>query len=84
MADAADPGSTPTTLAYPAAGRTTPRSALHVVRLDGAAPVEITWDHDALPYLVDVGWSAAGPLTVTVQSRDQRRLVVLAADADHR
>ena len=38
------------------------------------------WDRQRLPYLADVAWPAGGPLLLTVQSRDQRQLAVLAAD----
>ena len=41
---------------------------------------EIWWDRDALPYLADVQWPEPDRIVLTVQSRDQRRLQVLAAD----
>ncbi len=45
-----------------------------------AAPIAVVWDRVAFPYLVDVHWPADHPLTVAVQSRDQRRVLVLAVD----
>jgi len=39
----------------------------------------VQWDHDSFPYLADVHWTEHA-LTLTVQSRDQRRLEVLAVD----
>jgi dipeptidyl-peptidase-4 len=52
---------------------------LHIVGRDGS-DAAIRWDRQRFPYLVDVRWPAVGPMLVTVQSRDQRRLQVLAAD----
>lgn len=81
IADPAHPEVPPTTHRYPAAGTPNADVSLHIVALDPDAPtVEIEWDHSDLPYLVDVRWPAADRLLVTVQSRDQRRLQVLAAD----
>ena len=81
IADPAHPEAEPTTHRYPAAGTANADVSLHIVPLDPDAPwVEIEWDHADLPYLVDVRWPAADRLLVTVQSRDQRRLHVLAAD----
>jgi dipeptidyl-peptidase-4 len=54
--------------------------SLHVLALDGGS-VEVQWDFDALPYLVDVSFTDQQRLLVTVQSRDQRTVVVLEADA---
>ncbi|CAN5625218.1 prolyl oligopeptidase family serine peptidase [soil metagenome] len=81
IADPADPATAPVTLAYPAAGTPNADVSLFVVDLGGQS-FEVTWDHGALPYLAEVVWSASGPLTLVVQSRDQRERVVLAANAD--
>lgn len=80
IGDPADPRRAPTPIRYPAAGTANPDVTLHVLDLDGGS-VEVTWDRDALPYLADVGWIDDERLIVTVQSRDQRRLVVLEANA---
>ncbi|MBO0825125.1 MAG: prolyl oligopeptidase family serine peptidase, partial [Actinobacteria bacterium] len=51
-------------------------------RLDGTR-TDITWDHDAFPYLVTASWEQAGsgqPLLV-VLSRDQKRMAILAVDS---
>jgi dipeptidyl-peptidase 4 len=81
LADPANPAIPPVTLRYPAAGSANADVRLFVVGLDGAR-VEVTWDRDAFPYLVQVAWPEEGPLTLLVQSRDQRRMRVLAADPD--
>jgi dipeptidyl-peptidase-4 len=80
IGDPAYPRRTPTAIRYPAAGTANPDVTLHVLDLDGGS-VEVTWDRDALPYLADVGWIDDDRLLVTVQSRDQRRLVVMEANA---
>jgi dipeptidyl-peptidase-4 len=40
----------------------------------------VAWDRQAFPYLADVLWPAPDLILITVQSRDQRRLDVLAVD----
>jgi dipeptidyl-peptidase-4 len=80
IGDPGRPEQPPQAIRYPAAGTPNADVSLHVVSLAGAlTPVD--WDREALPYLVDVHWSDGG-LLLAVQSRDQRSLVVLAADAD--
>jgi dipeptidyl-peptidase-4 len=78
LADAADPAVAPRELAYPAAGTPNADVTLHVIRLDGSV-VDVEWDRDRYPYLADVRWAPAG-LIATVQTRDQRDLVVLGVD----
>ena len=53
---------------------------LWVLALDGGRR-EVPWDRSAFPYLVDVQWPEPERIVLTVQSRDQRRLQVLAACA---
>jgi dipeptidyl-peptidase 4 len=79
ISDPAHPDQEPQRHPYPAAGTANAAVELHVLALDGGE-VPIEWDHDAYPYLVDVSWIGAVRLLVTVQSRDQRTLVVLEAD----
>ena len=40
----------------------------------------IEWDREKYPYLATVRWSKKAPLCLTVQSRDQRELMLLEAD----
>jgi dipeptidyl-peptidase-4 len=78
IADPANPGRAPAEVGYPAAGTPNADVSLLLVRLDGTA-AEVVWDRAAFGYLVTVTWEAGGPLIV-VQSRDQRRMRLLAAD----
>ena len=52
---------------------------LRPLALDGGS-TEVVWDRDTYPYLADVQWAATDRLLLTVQSRDQRSLMVLEAD----
>lgn len=81
VADAANPGQAPVAMRYPAAGTPNADVTLHLLDPAGrAAAREVAWDRGAFPYLAGVDWSSGRPLTLTVQSRDQRRLLVLEAD----
>ncbi|MBT2231756.1 prolyl oligopeptidase family serine peptidase [Nonomuraea sp. NEAU-A123] len=80
IADPANPSRPPREIAYPAAGTANAEVTLHVFDLDGGS-VELRWDRAAYEYVTAVSWDAHGPL-ISVQSRDQRTLRVLAADPD--
>jgi dipeptidyl-peptidase-4 len=78
------PQQAPRPMRYPAAGTANPRTSLWwiVGPADtdlGAPPVQqLTWDHEAFPYLVAVRWQRDRPALVTVLSRDQQRMRVLS------
>ena len=84
----ADPGSptvAPSIHRYPFAGCANADVELHLV--DVAGPTRgssrpVAWDRTRLPYLARVSWSRTGLLTF-VQTRDQRRAVVLRVDTRH-
>lgn len=77
-----EPGDEPLELAYPAAGSANADVSLWVVDATGEQQhVEVDWDRRAFPYLARVSWGEQ-PLTLLVQSRDQRRTRVLVADPD--
>ncbi len=80
ISNPAEPAQEPTGIAYPAAGTANADVTLHVIALDGSG-VEVTWDRVAFPYLVDVSWFDRNSLLVTVQSRSQREVRVLLANA---
>lgn len=79
IADPADPGTQPTSMAYPASGTPNARVSLAFLRLDGS---RVDVDLGDWEYLAAVHWSAGGPPLVTVQTRDQRRTDVLAVDPE--
>jgi dipeptidyl-peptidase-4 len=81
LADPVDPATAPMTLAYPAAGTPNADVTLAVVDLDRAV-TPITWDRAALPYLVSVTWEPDAPLTLRLQSRDQRRVETRTGDGE--
>ena len=79
IADPSEPTRTPQAVRYPAAGTNDADVSLALLRLDGSR-VDVAWDRAAFPYLVAVTWSEGRPLTLLVQSRDQGRWQVLAAE----
>jgi dipeptidyl-peptidase-4 len=79
IADPADPSQDPRAVRYPAAGTDNADVSLWLIGLDGVR-TEVTWDRTALPYLVTVAWSEGHPPLVVVESRHQRRMVVLEVD----
>lgn len=84
IANPVDPALHPQTVSYPAAGTTNAEVTLWVVEtgLGGAEPQPIVWEREAFPYLARVRWGSDGPLTLLVQSRDQREARVLVVDQD--
>ena len=83
IADPANPERPPRAVRYPAAGTANADVTLHVLRLDGTR-TEVTWDRGAFEYLTAADVGLPRPAAVSVQSRDQRTVLVLAADAGHR
>lgn len=79
LADPTEPGAEPRAIAYPAAGTDNATVHLAVVGLDGSNRY-VSWDTTQFPYLTDVVWAAGTPLTIQVQSRDQRTTRVLVVD----
>ena len=78
IADPANPERAPRAIRYPAAGTANAEVTAHVLRLDGTR-TELDWDRKAFEYLTAASWDAHGPL-LSVQSRDQRTVLILAAD----
>ena len=81
VADAAEPSRPPAVLRYPAAGTDNADVRLAVVGLDGRR-VDVRWDQATFEYLAAVHWGKQGPLTLVVQSRDQRTAQILTADPE--
>jgi dipeptidyl-peptidase-4 len=82
IADPSRPEAAGREIRYPSAGTANADVTAVIASLDGQL-TPVTWDTEALPYLVTASWGgpegAATPLLV-VQSRNQRTLVLLAAD----
>jgi dipeptidyl-peptidase 4 len=78
IADPANPQKAPHAIRYPAAGTANADVTAHVLRLDGTR-TELSWDRKAFEYLTAAAWDNHGPL-LSVQSRDQRTVRILAAD----
>ncbi|WP_432095759.1 prolyl oligopeptidase family serine peptidase [Streptomyces sp. bgisy100] len=78
IADPAHPERPPRSVPYPAAGTANADVSLHILRLDGSRTAVDT-DRERFEYVADARWDHHGPL-ITVQSRDQRTVRVLAAD----
>ncbi|SKA17321.1 dipeptidyl-peptidase-4 [Marinactinospora thermotolerans DSM 45154] len=78
IADPADPAAPPRTVRHPVVGTANADVSLYLFDLDGRR-TEVHWDRERYEYLPAVDWDAHGPL-ITVQSRDQRVLRVLAVD----
>lgn len=64
---------------YPAAGSPNADVSLWQVSVEGERR-EVTWDHDAFPYLARVSAPDSGAPLITVLSRDQRRQLILDVD----
>ncbi|MFO8075352.1 MAG: DPP IV N-terminal domain-containing protein, partial [Egibacteraceae bacterium] len=81
LADPVDPDAPPRPLRFPAAGQANADVSLAIVGPD-AEPVAVDWDRVALPYLAAVTWPTDAPLTIAVQSRDQRTVEVRTVGPD--
>jgi dipeptidyl-peptidase-4 len=80
IANPGDPSAAPTTVRYPAAGGPNARVGLTLVDIATGERRDVRWDGEAFPYLCRVAWTAAGGLTLDVQTRDQRTVRTLAVD----
>ncbi|MEV6410157.1 prolyl oligopeptidase family serine peptidase [Kribbella sp. NPDC051718] len=80
IADPANPAEPPRQVPYPAAGTPNALVSLHTFDLAGGS-TQLRWDATAYEYLATADWDSHGPL-LSVQSRDQRTLQILAADPD--
>lgn len=81
VADARHPEKQPVPFKYPRAGRPNASVDLGIVGIAGGEPRWLAWDGTKFPYLARVDWSAHGPLTIVVLTREQTDLEVIAFDA---
>jgi dipeptidyl-peptidase 4 len=79
IGDPAHPERPAVTHRYPAAGTNNATVELWILDTNGSPGTQVRWDSDEFPYLANVAWTSAG-LIITVQSRDQRDLLVLRVD----
>jgi dipeptidyl-peptidase-4 len=81
IADPANPAAAPVAVRYPAAGTANADVRLFIIGLDGSR-TEVDWDRDRFEYLCRVSWPDGHPLTIVVQSRDQRTVRTLTVSDD--
>ena len=81
IASPADPAAAPVPMAYPASGTVNADVSLVILGLDGSR-VEVAWDRDAFEYLARAGWAPRSNPVITVQSRDQRTVMILEVDPE--
>ncbi|HET7929226.1 MAG TPA: prolyl oligopeptidase family serine peptidase, partial [Actinomycetota bacterium] len=79
LSDPTDPAAEPRAVRYPEAGSNDAVVTLWVFDVEGGERLEVRWNHEAFPYLARVTWDHE-PLTLLVQTRDQRTVRLLEAD----
>jgi dipeptidyl-peptidase-4 len=80
IADPANPAAPARPVRYPRAGTANAETQVYVIPLSRPETrVPVIWDAQAHPYLASAHWDDRGPM-ISVQSRDQRRLLTLAID----
>ena len=79
LSDPTDPAAEPRAVRYPEAGSNDALVTLSVFDVESGERVEVRWDLEAFPYLARVTWDHE-PLTLLVQTRDQRTVRLLEAD----
>ncbi len=78
--DPAHPDAEPQAWPYPRPGTPNAVVTLGITSADSGAVIWVQWDRARWPYLAAVTWTEHAPLTIVVQSRDQREEAVLAVD----
>ncbi|MFM7718939.1 MAG: prolyl oligopeptidase family serine peptidase [Actinomycetota bacterium] len=82
LSDPTDPGTRPRPMRYPRAGTPNAIVTLHLLEVVGGRCVDVRWDEpERFEYLARASWAAGSPLTLLVQSRDQRETRLLEVDA---
>ncbi|MEE9415542.1 MAG: DPP IV N-terminal domain-containing protein, partial [Acidimicrobiales bacterium] len=79
IAGPVDPADQPRSIRYPHAGSANAVVDLAIVSLDGSR-VDVDWRSGGYEYLARASWGRRSEPTITVQTRDQRTLAVLAVD----
>ena len=79
IASPVDPAAAPREIRYPRAGTANADVELAVIGLDGTR-VDVDWATDEFEYVVSATWAPATRPMLSVQTRDQRTMVVLEVD----
>ncbi len=80
IADASRPEKDAHQFPYPRPGRDNADVRLTITDLSGRKKVQVKWNRKQFPYLTKVTWPNEGPLSMIVQSRDQKVQRFLAID----
>jgi dipeptidyl-peptidase-4 len=81
VSDPTDPAAEPRAIRYPQAGTPNAIVSLHLFEVATGQRTEVRWDEpERFEYLARVTWSDGAPLTLLVQSRDQRTTRLLEVD----
>ena len=81
ISDPTDPAAAPRSMRYPQAGTPNAIVTLHVFDPGTGDAVDVVWEEpERFEYLARVSWNEGSPLTLLVQSRDQRTTRVLEVD----
>jgi dipeptidyl-peptidase 4 len=81
LSDPTDPAAEPRAVRYPEAGSNDAIVTVWVFDVQSGERVEVRWDLEAFPYLARVTWDHE-PLTLLVQTRDQRTVRLLEAEPE--
>jgi dipeptidyl-peptidase-4 len=80
VADPAKPENAPSPTRYPRPGKANVKVRLGITPVEKKEIIWFEWDRERYPYLARVSWDTNGPLTITVETRDQKELVLLEAN----
>lgn len=80
VADPIAPGQKPTPFFYPRPGKANAKVRVGIVPVDGGTTTWLAWDAVKYPYLATFRWTNHAPPSLTVQTRDQKEVVLLSAD----
>ncbi|MBL9040119.1 MAG: DPP IV N-terminal domain-containing protein [Myxococcales bacterium] len=80
VGDVLRPEQPPQPLRYPRAGTDNAEVRLGIIAVTGGNPLWVSWARDRLTYLATVVWREGGPLMLTLLTRSQRDLELLAVD----
>ena len=78
--DVAHPERPVETTYYPRPGKANAKVRLGIIGVGGGATTWVSWDRDRFPYRARVVWRDKAPLSLVVQTRDEKGLQLLVAD----